>query len=1276
MPPDLDVSTKLRPYAPRLLLQWLSEAPGTTLRALEGTVVFVDISGFTKMSERLARHGKVGAEEVTDVLGAVFSRLLSVAYGNGGGLIKFGGDALLLFFSGEDHQERGARAAVGMRRMLREVGKIQSSAGLITLRMSVGVHSGTFHFFLVGDSHRELMVTGPAASETVHMEGTASAGEIVVSKSTAAALPAAVLGAPKGDGFLLKREPPGLSLDQADQEAPVEGVDLFSCLPIAVRAHLLAGQVDAEHRQVTVAFIHFDGIDHLVSDEGPEYVAYGLDQLVTDVQQAADKHGVTFLGTDIDHDGGKIILVAGAPHALGDDEERMLLTVRGVMDAAPAIPIRIGVNKGPVFAGDIGPPYRRTYTVMGDTVNLAARVMAKAEPGEVLATASVLDASAVGFETVALEPFMVKGKKHPVTAFKVGRIAGAKEVAEDHDLPLVGRAGEIAVMEEALASARAGRGRTIEIVGSPGIGKTRLLYELRVRAEGFEVLTVSCELYQASTAYAPVRRLLWAALGIPEELAAAEVSLLLRGRVEAIAPDLLPWLPLLAIPLDVEVAATPEVEALGEEFRRGKLEWAVSGLLGRVYADRAVLLAIEDVHWMDDASATLLSLLSADVANGPWLVVVTRRDEDTGFVAEQTETCVTLRPSPLTAPDGEALLLAATEDLPFRPHEVDVLVKRSGGNPLFLRELLGAARAAGGVDELPTSVDAIVTAQIDRLPPSDLRLLRYAAVLGVSFTDDLVEALLQGEEQKLDRAAWRRLGEFVEPDGRGAHRFRHALMRDAAYEGLPFRRRRQLHARVGDAICRRAGADDEEVAELLSIHYFHAQQHEDAWKFSRVAGKRAQLKFANVEAAEFYGRAIEAGKRLGVASPELAGAFESLGDANWLMAVFEDAKVAYASALKLQDGDVVAQARLLLKEAKIPAKTGRYADSVSWIRRGLRVLEGVEGEAPAKARASFDALYAGVRVMQGHYREAEERCKRLIEEQAGGELDALARAYYVLDYLYMDSGRVEEAVYSPKALAIYEELGDLSTQAEVTNNMGADAYDQGRWDDALALYERARELRVRLGDDAEAAHCAMNIGEVRSDQGHEQEAERLLHGALRVFKASEQPRMIAFAKAHLGRAAARAGRFDEADQLLLEALSTFEAIGDPSQALDVTSRIAELRCLSGGFGAARTVAEEALGRAAALGGMALQVPLLHMVLGYVALHDGRIDDARASFTESVAAGRARSSDYQVALSLNALSLLPPAEGVSRDALLEESRSILRRLGVVRIPTVPWKQDPR
>ena len=144
----------LRPYVPRLLIRWLAEAEHARFRTLDGSMLFVDISGFTKMSERLARQGKVGAEEVTDALGAVFSRLLAVAYGEDGSLLKFGGDALLLWFSGEGHAVRAATSAHGMRATPRRVGRLETTAGKIVLRMSAGVHTGSFHFFVVGSSHR------------------------------------------------------------------------------------------------------------------------------------------------------------------------------------------------------------------------------------------------------------------------------------------------------------------------------------------------------------------------------------------------------------------------------------------------------------------------------------------------------------------------------------------------------------------------------------------------------------------------------------------------------------------------------------------------------------------------------------------------------------------------------------------------------------------------------------------------------------------------------------------------------------------------------------------------------------------------------------------------------------------------------------------------------------------------------------------------------------------------------------------------------------------
>ena len=499
-----------------------------------------------------------------------------------------------------------------------------------------------------------------------------------------------------------------------------------------------------------------------------------------------------------------------------------------------------------------------------------------------------------------------------------------------------------------------------------------------------------------------------------------------------------------------------------------------------MFADTPTLVEIEDVHWMDEASASLLRRVAEDVGAGPWVFAVTRRDQETGFVARALPHATELRPTPLAGAEAESLLLAATESDPMLPDELATLVDRSGGNPLFLLELLSAARAAGGVDELPTSVEGIVTAQIDRLPAADLRLLRFASVLGMSVTDDLMTAVLEGEQATLDPAAWQRLGEFVEEIEPGVHRFRHGLMRDAAYEGLPFRRRRDLHARVGETICRRAGANDEDFAELLSLHFFYAQRFEDAWRFSRVAAERAAAIYANVEARDFYVRAIESARRLRDVDPVAsAGAEEALGDVRMRLGEYRGAESAYRGSRRRLEGHPLAEARLLLKEALVSDVEGRFPQALRTLTKGTNLLVGLANEDAAGVRAQLAANYGGIRWAQGRNEDAIRWCRTALEEgERAGELDAVAHALYVLDISEHSLGVSQGGPYSKQALELYEQLGNLAKQGDVLSNLGYYAYFQGDWNEAREWYERARDVFLRTGNVVDAAIDDGNIGEI------------------------------------------------------------------------------------------------------------------------------------------------------------------------------------------------------
>jgi class 3 adenylate cyclase/tetratricopeptide (TPR) repeat protein len=1261
----------LPPYVPRFLRQWLVEEPETRWRSLDATLVFADISGFTRLSERLAKHGRVGAEELTEAIGTCFAGLLGVAYTMGGTLLKFGGDALLLLFRGDGHASRGCRAAVGMRRALHQVGRIDSSGGRIRLGMSIGVHTGQVDLFLVGGSHRELLITGPAATQAVAMESAATDGQIVVSPATAERVPAGVLGKTTGPGRLLRSAP-------AAADAPVvpgtlwAGADVLTCIPRGLREHLLAGQPEPEHRLVTIAFVGFGGIEAVRERSGPTATADVLERLVRSVQDAADRHEVTFLGSDIDADGGKLILTAGAPSSGGNDEERMLLALRDLVVSEPPLPLRIGVSVGHVFAGEIGPTYRRAYTVMGDAVNLAARVMSRAEPGEVLATDEVLAASATVFDTRELEPFLVKGRSAPVSAAAVGRVAGTRSLRPQAELPFVGRDRELAAFDAALAATHAGTGRVVEVVGEVGIGKSRLLAAFRDRAADLVSHDLVCELHRASTPYGAARRFFRGLLDLSNEAAADDAGQALLSILRRELPELVEWAPLLAIAFGAQLPATTTTANLDQQYLRPRLHDAIIRFLHWRWPG-PTLLTVDDVQWMDEASLDILRAIASQSEQRPWLVCATVRDDPDR--ARLLDDAVMLELAPLDNDATSSLVTAATAAAPLPRHELALLAERSAGNPLFLQELVAAAIEAGGVDELPDSVESLVTARIDRLPPARRRILRFVSVLGQRFPRDLAVAVLPEPVPGGDDV-WDRLGDFLEQED-DAVRFRHAVIRDVAYEGLRFGLRRELHAKAGDVIVAATRGRPEQQAGLLAVHFFHAQRYDEAWRYALLAAEHARSVYANAEAATFLERAIAAARRVEtVDATEVAAVYERLGDVRDHMGVYREAATAYRHARRLHPPDPVAEARLMLKQAQQHGWLSRYSQALRWIRRGLRLLEDVDRANAARQRAQLEAWYAQFCEEEGRHELALRWCRRAIATaEAADERDALARAYRIHDRANANLGRLEELRHSEDALRIYEELDDLRGQAVVANNLAAFAYFQGDWTRTREHLERALEICRRSGDESGVAMVTYNLGHVLCDQGRLEEASELLGVALRIGQAAGHRVSVATAQRELALIAARSGRLSDAHALLDDALTTFQDVGAEVDVLDALAVRAETHLRAGEPGSALAMVDDALERSDALGGVSAQAPFLHRLRGYALLQGDVPAAAREAFEESLAAGRAREMDYEVALTLRALAELTAAApdtttDLAADTLTMEAQVILDRLGVVHAPDIP------
>lgn len=1261
------------PYLPRLAVEWPA-ASGPQWREIDGTLVFADVSGFTSLSERLARRGRAGAEEVTDVIGGCFERLLDRAREDGGSLLKFGGDALLLAFTDARHANRACRAASRMRREMRSVGALRTSVGHVRLRISIGVHTGPLHVFRVGESHRELVITGPGATATVAMEHGAKAGEIVMSPSTAAHVHARLQGPAKGPGRLLRDVEMDLGggISTPGAEAGHVG-DSASAIPLALRAHLAAGAIEPEHRIASIAFLRYEQVDSLLADSGAAAVAAALDDLVRVTQRAADEEDVTFLTSDIDTDGGKLILVSGVPVSRDDDEGRLLRAVRRIADATHALPVRIGVNRGSVFVGEIGPSYRRTFTVMGDAVNVAARLMAAAGAGQVFASLDVVERSRVGFHHGPLAPLVLKGKSAAVEACVLGAPTGRSRASDEPAggrLPLVGRDAELATISEALASAQAGAGAVLEIVGEAGIGKSRLVDEAASRADVARI-TVASERYERSTPYYSIGRLLRVVLDVGD-LDGAALGDTVRDRVSAEAPTLLPWLPLLAVPLGFDMGPTPETAELEPRFRRQRTSEVTVELLSALVPHPA-LLAFEDAQWMDAASADVLAHLSTTVGDWPWAVCILRREDSTSSSVSSAPRGPRTRVLPLGPVPADAAaeaVVIATDDAPLLPHDAAALVERAGGNPLYLGELLRSRRDSA--DEMPDTLEGVVSIQVDRLPPRARRLLRFAAVLGTTFSRPLLTALAGDDPDADPLAELDGLGGFVEADTADRFRFRTPLTRDVIYQSLSFRRRQELHSLAADAIERARHASTTDQAEVLSVHLLAASRHADAWHYAVLAARRAQAKYANVDAAELYERALSAARHLpDLAASELAEVWEALGDVREMAGAYDDAAAAYGAARRLV-GNELDRAALFLKTARVAVREGRYSSGLTWARRGLRLLDGIEGAEVAARRAGLSAWYATVRQRQGHHKDAVRWANEAIRQATEGndDQDALAQAYRVLDWAYVDLGRLDLAVHSDAALEIYEQRGDLSGQAEVLNNLGGFAYYQGRWDDALRFYSRSRDTMLRTGNAVDAAAATANMAEVLADQGRLDDADAGFREALHVWRASGYGRWVAFATMHLGRIAARRGDFERALRLFEEARAGFAAIDGAAEVLETDVWTAECLLLKGDSERALALVDDGLAREAAMGGAGVHRATLHRLRGYACASLCRLVESWASLDDSLAAARSRQAHFEVALTLEAFASIAPLAGLPFDPPEEEHRLVLERLGVRHLPVVP------
>jgi len=531
-----------------------------------------------------------------------------------------------------------------------------------------------------------------------------------------------------------------------------------------------------------------------------------------------------------------------------------------------------------------------------------------------------------------------------------------------------------------------------------------------------------------------------------------------------------------------------------------------------------------------------------------------------------------------------------------------------------------------------------------------------------------------------------RLAEFVRTDDRGWVWFRHDLVRVVAYEGLPFRTRRELHERVGESILRRVGDNVDDVVPLLSLHFYRANRHREAWRYSTAAGDQAKAVYANADAAKLYRRALQASAKIDVdgrlraqALESLGDVLESLGDVEELTGNLVGARAAYVAARQLSGDEPIVVARMLLKSAFIDERLGRYVTAVRSVRRGLRVLAPLDRTGD-ELRAELWGWLAAIRVRQGQF--AEGRQGQFAEgARAGaeavrratglGDSSTLARALVTLDFARSRLEDGADHAGTERALDIYTELGDIPGEATAANILGAYAanilgayaYFAGQWDDAVAFYRRSRHARGRTGDPAGVATANANLAEILLEQGSLDEADALLASASSVWAASDDQWSVAFADRLRGLCRCRAGAFEAAEMLLGAARAKFATLGAQADVTETDVAIAELLLLSGNFEEAVDLLDTVIAGDPARAGLDHLLPAIYRLRGTArAAMSG--DDGLTDLARALELSRNHEAEHEIALTIRALGLASGWHGEPVDpALASEGRIIAARLGL-------------
>lgn len=1177
----------LATYLPRYLVKLISAdpTPGQVQSHFRhGTVLLADVSGFTPMAERLSALGKEGAEEITGIVNSYCNTMLEISARYGGDLLKFGGDSLLVLFEGFNGPRRAVVCAQAMQRAMGRFAHVQTSQGDFTLQMSVGIGSGPVFLAHLGTAEKmEYAVMGSALSNMARAESKAGAKQIIVDRITRDAVQHVAIFDLAGDDFwLLKRLSRAAHLTGSliqDKPAPVNTGDasadplaplraylnviesLRPFVPDALLAHLVTNPqqptLPGSHRPVTVMFANFYGIGDIINTLGPGYeetINAILNIHFGAMSRILARYGGLINKVDTFARGHRIVALFGALRAHEDDPLRATHAALEMNQALDEVnrrthdilanlsevdvdfgdaPLkqRISLNSGFVFAGNIGSDTRREYSVMGDEVNLAARLMGVAQPGQVLISHSTARRVDSHFYLSEDQPVKVKGKARPVRNFVVSGLReralyGASVAAS----PLVGRDEELEIGQETVDRARAGDGVLLVISGAAGIGKTRLTQELILYSQsvGMDLLAGGCLSYGKTMPYHPWTDVLRAYFGFQHGDDAPTRAQTVQAALETLDETL--WSPIIGDVLGLDIPDNELTQALDAKLRRQRLLDLTLKLLQTRSASQPLLLIIEDAHWADPASTDLINYVARNIGEHPILLILSQRPDQAAPDWADGEHSTHLALDDLDDAASLEIVRGMLGPLALPDALQDLILSKGGGNPFFIEEVVRALVDAGALRQealgawqlehsveaiaLPDTIHGVIISRVDRLPQVERQVLQVAAVMGRIFSRRVLDNVYPYDkvngtlQRRLERLSSLGLIEMHSPQ-QELYRFKHMTTWDVVYESQAFEQRRSLHRRIAHFIESESSDSLSEQTDLLAYHYWEGHDWDKATEYNLLAARRAQREFANEAAVTAYRRTLQAATRTDTdtAIMQLV-AHESQGEVLTLLGQYDEALEYYNSARAMVESRALSRdqklhlADLCRKTADVYERRSEYDSAFNWLEKGLDYLDECE---PCIEMARIYLLGTGIYRRQGKNDQALEWCFKGLDTASKVRTfeaqQVVAQACYNLGGIHNHRGDLHRAVkFCRESVDIYQEINDVVGLSQAYINL-ANAYsDQGDWERASEALRESLSIKQKIGDVLHQGFILNNLANIHLYRGDWSQAADLYEQSHAIWK--------------------------------------------------------------------------------------------------------------------------------------------------------------------------------